>query len=157
MHECLVSNLDNSTDCTDPRRKHVRHQLKTRLIFTMMLLPLILFVLLLPSTAYSKTRSIEILQEACEREILEYANGARGKFFRKANEIDEYCGGFLEGVLAAREHLNIICPQWKMDRIDADYMLSVFKNFIEEVPSKNKRASVVFAKVYIRAFPCYQE
>ena len=129
---------------------------------TMMPLPrirgllLVMSVVALPSTALAELPSIEALQERCKDKTDVYS-AVGGKLVQLGERIDQYCVGFLEGILATLENEKRACPEWKNNRIDTDYLVSVVNHYVEDQMPGDLNASIVVTEAFERAFPCDDE
>ena len=104
--------------------------------------------------ALAEPPSIEVFQERCEDKGDVYS-AVGGELIQLGESIDEYCAGFLEGVLALLEDEERVCPDRKYRT--AYYLVSVVNFYVKDKPSEGLKASVVVTQAFKRAFPCDKE
>ncbi len=102
-------------------------------------------IVVVPSTA--RSQSIETLQTRCAQKTLMYNREA----VKIGEALDDYCRGFLEGVLAAMQRAKLICPEHLPD---GNVLLSVFSTYAADQKLKGVDAAEAVAAAYERAYPC---
>ena len=101
--------------------------------------------------ALAEPPSIEAFQERCEEKGGVYSI-VDGELILTAESINDYCAGFLEGVLALLQDEEHVCADRKYRTPYA--LRSVVNFYVRDNPSEGLDASVVVAQAFKRAFPC---
>lgn len=75
-----------------------------------------------------------------------------GKLIKAGEDIDGYCKGFLEGVLAAMVHARTVCVKDKST--SPSFLLSVVSTYRAETKSEDNNAAETLEAAFKRAFSC---